>query len=572
MNSSWRRYTVVGAEILFIAAAPIAAFYAFSISLINQNNTVDAWFYTGYGQELKVFIDVFGWQYYAARFPVILLIAAAERFIDPVLGFALLRYAILLACGIPLYVWARRRFGIPFAVAAYAFLLANPLLARTILWDYTIFLSVPAALAGMALWQISDRPTFLTRAVSGFAFCVAVVSHVFTGTAIAVFFVVEAGFRLMRREYVALALLDIAAPVVGATACYAIGMACYFAIIGPFDLLAPVWSTLEAIWSGDEYALSHSRAVTDWLWENTNVLVPPFLVASIAIAFPRELLKDTVVARAWWFGFIYCAAYATYQFLFRRFVLETYYYFAHLTLVAYLLFPVYLYLIARKLPAKQQIAAVGLGLAVLICGPLVVHYTFDYSTLNKVATASRVSLTVGLPLVILIGTGRFAQKSTILTCCRAISVIAGIQILSLITPVFGSMYLGPLLREHEVYRAAVQMVRIFGQYSTSSKSVMLWYPHEEREIATSIASTVILESISDPFETAGGLPIIGDYERERLNLPEERFIMLLSYNPETIAEGKQELLKNGYLIREVTQQLIGDADFKVHLDLVEIVK
>lgn len=101
---------------------------------------------------------------------------------------------------------------------------------------------------------------------------------------------------------------------------------------------------------------------------------------------------------------------------------------------------------------------------------------------------------------------------------------------------------------------------------------MLWYPHREREIASSIASTVILDSISAPFGTAGGLPIIGDYERERLNLPEERFIMLLSYNPETIAEGKQELLRNGYLIREAMQQLIGDADFKVHLDLVEIVK
>ena len=43
MNSSWRRCTLVGAETLFAAAALIAAFYAFSISLINQDYTVDAW-------------------------------------------------------------------------------------------------------------------------------------------------------------------------------------------------------------------------------------------------------------------------------------------------------------------------------------------------------------------------------------------------------------------------------------------------------------------------------------------------------------------------------------------------
>ena len=58
-------------------------FFALRISLINQDGGLDAWLYTGYGQEFKTLQELFGWTYYAVRFPVILLDLAVPKSLDP---------------------------------------------------------------------------------------------------------------------------------------------------------------------------------------------------------------------------------------------------------------------------------------------------------------------------------------------------------------------------------------------------------------------------------------------------------------------------------------------------------
>src|SRR4029079_19505230 len=95
------------AEILFVLAAPIIGFFVLRISLINQLYFLDPWLYTGYGKEFKLLQQLFGWTYYSVRFPVILLNLAVPKGLDPVLGFALVRYLVFLTGGVPLYLWAR---------------------------------------------------------------------------------------------------------------------------------------------------------------------------------------------------------------------------------------------------------------------------------------------------------------------------------------------------------------------------------------------------------------------------------------------------------------------------------
>ena len=189
------------AEGLFVALAPILGFFALRISLINQDGGLDAWLYTGYGQEFKTLQELFGWTYYAVRFPVILLDLAVPKSLDPVIGFAIVRYVIFLSCAIPLYLWARLNFGVIYAIAAILFLICNPLFPRLLLMDWTVFVSVPMAVAGIALWQLSNKPSAIVRGLSGFAFCASVASHAFTGTAIASFFLVEASRRLIKQQY-----------------------------------------------------------------------------------------------------------------------------------------------------------------------------------------------------------------------------------------------------------------------------------------------------------------------------------------------------------------------------------
>jgi hypothetical protein len=560
------------AEILFVVIAPVVGFFALHIGLINQDQSVDPWIYTGYGQEFPLLQQLYGWPYYAVRFPVILLNFAVPKGLDPVLGFAIVRYLVFLLCGVPFYLWARYQFGIVYAIAAYLFLFCNPLFPRLLLWDLTPFVSVPMALVGITLWLLPPKSNDINwmlanRVLAGFAFAASVAAHAFTGTAIAVFFVAEAARRLFKREYFGFVLFDVTAPIAGAVICFAIGIAFYFVILGPFDPSVIFTSTLSAIRAGDQYAASHSSEVSTWIWLDTYVFVPFLLVGFIAIGFTRDLLKDNAISRVWWFGFLYCAVYAAYQFLLHRFVLETSVYFFHLSLVVYLLFPVCLYLITRKLAPRGQTIVVSIAIAVLILTPMLVPVVLQGGLMNF-EVVSIIGVILAISAVYSIG---LVTTTASIVSAYAIALVVAVQILTLSAPEFSGMYSNPSqAEEYDVYRAAVEMVRLFASYASPSHRVKVWYSPEEFSI-TSIASTVLLDSINKNFE-GDGLPAVSDYERSQIGSPELRYIMMLSINSESIAKGKDALIRNGYQFRDVEHGRIGGVSFSADFDLIELTR
>ena len=164
---------------------------------------------------------------------------------------------------------------------------------------------------------------------------------------------------------------------------------------------------------------------------------------------------------------------------------------------------------------------------------------------------------------------RLVTKAASVAAVYAVALVCVVQFLALSAPAFGTIYSNPeQAKQYDVYRAAVEMVRIFGRYATPSHTVMLWYRGEEFSIG-SIASTVLLYGINKPFQM-GGLPDVGKYERSMLRSPELGYIMMLSENAELIAEGKEALTRNGYHFRDVEERTIGGANFKADLDLVEL--
>ena len=468
-----RQYVTEG---FFVALAPIVGFFALRISLINQDGGLDAWLYTGYGQEFKTLQELFGWTYYAVRFPVILLDLAVPKTLDPVAGFAMVRYVVFLSCSIPLYLWARLNFGVIYAIVAILFLICNPLFPRLLLMDWTVFVSVPMAVAGIALWQLSNKPNAIVRGLSGFAFCASVASHAFTGTAIASFFLVEASRRLIKRQYSDLFWLDVASPVVGAALCFAIGMAFYFSIIGPFDPRVIVTVTLSAIGAGDQYSAAHHLELGQWIWSSTNTLVPAIMLSFVVIGFSRELFKDTVVARVAWFALVYCSAYASYEFLFHRFVLENYFYFFHLTIVCYLLFPICLYLITRNLTSINRVVVVGLTITALIATPLLKnHFTIAPEALEAIVTRSSSFAIAGIiTILVAIRRASVAARSVAGAAAYAVALVLLVQFAGLSAPDFGAIYANPRqAREFDVYRAGVETVRLFARFATPSQKLML---------------------------------------------------------------------------------------------------
>ena len=66
-----------------------------------------------------------------------------------------------MLAGIPLYLLANRHFGRAAAACGYLFLFCNALFLRVLLWDLTPFVSVPLAVAGIAIWLLAEKRRWL---------------------------------------------------------------------------------------------------------------------------------------------------------------------------------------------------------------------------------------------------------------------------------------------------------------------------------------------------------------------------------------------------------------------------
>jgi hypothetical protein len=558
-------------ELACLLLAPVAAVGLFKISLINQDGCLDPWLYTGYGQNFRLLQAMFGWTYYAVRFPVMFLNQVFPGSMDPVAGYVLLRYLLLLGCGAPLYLWSRRRFGVPVAALSYLFLLANPLLPRVLLWDLTTFVSVPMALAGICLWHLELRPLLLSRMLAGFLFCASVASQAFTGTAILAFFLVELCHRLASGRIRALVMFDMLAPCVGASICFALGMLFYYVEVGPFDPTIVFTVTIGAAKAGNAYAILNSATTFDWLVTQYNAYVPYLLVLVAAVGLGRALLSGSSEARVAWFGLLYSAAYAVYQFVFHGFVLDEFVYFAHLTIVAYLLFPLCLGLIVNGLSPAPKICVLALAAGLLVLfpllnrsAPLLIDTAQAWMSGSAPAAAS-----IGLVALVCAVLLRLPRRAA-LASAAAVILVGVVQLVCFVSPSHRSIFVNPYeSREFGVYHAAVQMLKSYSALAKPDAKIILWYPNDEASLL-SIASAALLFTLQAPFQPHAGEPKIGAYERSRLQIPGLRYVMMLSMSPAELEDRLNALQEAGVAVREVSRKEIGDGVFHTDLEIVEL--
>ena len=559
-------------EALVIAIAPVATWGVLRFSLINQDGYIDPWIYTGYGQIFRSMHENFGWPYYAVRFSVIALNEAASL-VSPDLGYAILRYLLVLMCGVPLYLWARASFGRGVALLSYLFLFWNPLLPRILLWDLTTFVSVPTALAGMALWLLADRPA--SRFLAGFLWMASIAAHPFTGTAIGAFVVIQTIRRLRAREFLRLVVRDVLAPGAGAAVCLLLGLLYYRLRIGSFDPGALLTVTLDAISAGNQFAAAHRTPVATWLLSEYHIFVPLLCVVLGAVLLRRRLADNTAVASVWWFAVAYSLMYAVYQFAFGRFVLETFYYFAHLTLVVFLLVPVIFSEIASAVPVflrRRVLVAAAIALALI---PLMNR--FDPARVALLGTSARDSPIAGVVLAMaslcicgaagsLIHRGRGAMATVAVFGL----LVQALTFLSLWHQyVFDTRHTA---RERDVYLAASEMLKVFESYSKPDASVKLWFCATDYSIR-SMASSVLLSTLHQPFETSGYscLPRIELHE-QRLLLNPPAYVMMLDETGASFIPRDAALTTEGFSLRETTSKTIGGATFHARLRLVHLTR
>ncbi|HEX5108646.1 MAG TPA: hypothetical protein VFV95_09380 [Vicinamibacterales bacterium] len=558
------------AEWTLLLLAPPSAWLAFGIVLINQDFFIDPWYYVGYGRAFTVLYEMFGWRYYAVRFPVMMLNELSLSGVHPLIGYAVLRYLLVLGCGLPLYAWARRELGRTPAAIGYLFLVCNPLLPRIILWDLTTFVAVPMALAGFAVWLLSDRLPW--RALSGFLMMASVASHTFTGTAVAAFLAVQVVRRLRARDLRRLLLNDVAATAGGAAACFAIGCAYYLARVGPFDPTLLVTVPAETIAIGQEYVVTHSTPFSVWAAREYHVYVPPLCVAMSAVLLGRRVLENTAVASVWWFAAIYTVGYGIYQFVFNSFVLETFYYFAHLTLVVYLLIPVLVAGFSNVRSRQPQRVLAFAGAAALLVLPLTNHQApslgdwldnYAYSNVPLLAgmLVAAALLVAGGRTLVSNGAGAMAL-GLFLLCVQAFTLLSPIH-----RRVFDSQHRD---RETAVYVAALQMLDVFEEFSKPGARVIPWHCPTQYSMG-SIASTVLVYSLSDPWSKGPCEARIGDFEVGQLRA-RPRYVLLMNEHPEIFDAQETALRGAGYQVKERLTKTIGGDAYRATIRLVEILQ
>ena len=568
VSPSWRAFAI---EVFVILLSPVAAWLLLGITLINQDGYVDPWFYTGYGRAFTTLYALFGWPYYVVRFPVVIL-NEAFSWSHPVLGFGVLRYLLLLACGIPLYRWARTTFGRSVALPSYLFLFCCPLLPRILLWDLTTFVSVPMALAGMGLWLVDESRT--GRLLSGICMTAAVAAHAFTGTAVGIFVLVQVVRRVRAGQYRQLVVSDICMTAFGAITCLIIGWGYYRYRIGPFDPTIFFSTTAGAAASGNAYAGSHATPFIAWAATQQHVYIPVLCVALGGILLGRSVLENTAKSSIWWFGLLYLAAYATYQFVFGRFVLETFYYFAHLTITIFLLVPIIIGELFKDTPPSMKWRACAVTVAGLLALPVYNHIALSqwdvvlhafYGSLTALAV-----LLIGAAIVGLFSISLRRRPLGGAFCAASFMVM--VQLLAFVSPSQRSVFDSRrAARETGVYLATLDMLSVFSQYTYPSGHVMLWFCPSQTSLL-SVASSVLLYTVHNSFSGTDEACVgtIGSSERSRLQSRPVRYILMLDQTGVPFDTWDTSLRHEGYAPYEVLSKTIGDRAYSTKLRLVAL--
>lgn len=558
----------------FFLVVPVLAYYFYGICPINQDESIDPWFYTGYANAFVALQRVFGWPYYAVRFAANIPAYALVDWFGSLRGYMVSRYLLILLAGIPLTLWVDRRFGWRPAVVTFLFFLCNPIFLRPVLWEYTQAYGIPYAIAGISAWLLAAPRPLFSRFMAGAAMFAAMASHVFLITAVGAFVLVALVQRVRKREFAALALYDILLPSAGALACLGVGYALYVLKVGVFDPTVLVSVQINAISAGHDYNVTHHTAFMTWGPKSLYMYVCPALLCLTAALLRRRLLATDHLATIWWFAFIYQAFYFGYQFFLKGFVVETYYYFDYLSVAICVLMALWAGLVS-ELDGRQRGITLLLGLTAV--SPLVAMPIFGrlYASgqLPPQSFGSGVFALVagGIAIVIVTSITLAAPR---LRWAGGLSIAAGLVLVQGFSfwdlahkKVFQA---ATFPRERGVYRVATDVSHIFAAYSTPERRLRGWYRTQSYSLGSAF-SVMLLDTINPAF-SLGGMPQIGEYEVKRLREPQTAYVLVLAEKKQDTVDGEAALSKAGFQTALEFDRRLGRDPYFAYARLLRLVR
>jgi hypothetical protein len=558
-------------DLFFILVAPVAAWWMLDINLFPQAGSVDPWFYTGVGQIFNSLVDVYGWPYYLVRFPITFVNRLCCRNAYPDVGYILLRYLLVVGAGGSLYSMALKKMGRPAAMIGYLYLFCNPLFLRVIAWDLTPFLSVPAALAGAAIWLHSEKEAMWRYPLAGGLFCISVNSHIFTSTAIACFLMAAIIAHLLSKRPIrdlAVALLGM---LVGFAAVGALGWWYYYELVGPIDPLL-FWKVNRAVLAaGSDYALTHARPFWTWAAQETYFYVPYLWIAA-ALILRRGLVEKKTYWTILLASILYGAFYLLYRFMLGRFVIEAHYYFGHIWAVCYLLVPLVAAQAAQQTNLSYWIVLVFMLISLPADWLVGMHnrgqiewLTRAWGVYGAVAVALLAAV-AGIACLRLFKSHRGVAIASLGLFC------ATLQFLSILPHASREVYgIPPQAHRRDLYMVGIQHAKLWATYARKEQIPLLWYQSAPDDLdISSVVFTTFGDALHNKWQH-GGMPNIGEYERQRLAEPGKCYLFLLAKNPDDIQQGKKALAAAGLESTTLEQTVLASGSLKIFAEIVQYI-
>lgn len=368
-QTTFRRAAVALAPPVVILIAPLLGVLVLRAPLFNNLPYRDPWFYSGYAWSLAHHVEIFGWFYYAVRFPVILPIQWTTEIFGPVTGYVVLRYLLLVAAGGLLYGCVRRFSSVAVGCASVIMLAASPFYVRMVLWDYG-FVVLPCSIAGVALWFVAAaRGRGLWRFIgAGALLSAAVFASALAATVVIALLAVE-GIGAARgglSDFGRFTARCVAAAA-GGLLVFIAGYLGYRVYLGPFPIRDLVQPILEFMRQNNQLSAPFQRPVSDFLHTEPRIYAPVLLSLAVVVVLGRSLLDNSLRARVAQFAVGYVTLLWLYRFAITSSVLETWW--AYSMAAVSMCFAVPVILDGLRSPQARQgsrgiLAAAVLGMAV----------------------------------------------------------------------------------------------------------------------------------------------------------------------------------------------------------------
>jgi hypothetical protein len=551
-------------ELLFVALLPFAAVVAFKVSVVNHFGTIDPWLYMGLARNIDLSYHQNGLTYYAVRFPVILPLRAAWLMFGDIWGYLIIHYlAALLLVG-SIYVLARRTYGNHVALAAAVFVVATPIAAYFLTWDYVTFLVVPYMTGAISLWLLGENRRPLYSFASGFLACCAIASHAFVAMSLGVFYLSQAGLAIWRgRSETIRCVASAAVAACGLALCVIFGWLAYRSLIGPFHiyelLTIPTFSAIQIAnmetWSKPFNAIMLNKY---------NVYVPLILLGATTVSL-KSMKPDRPIADMIIFFGLSITAHYTYSYVFPNFPMQSFY-FVYLSPAIFLLAITTLGELCLR---KRSLVMFSASLVIVgICFAWLSGWPFTATDFSRGSVTALVVLCLASISALFVM--RSSRRWPFLAPIGAVSLAATIQISLLTSEDFSERFGRWDARQWSVYRAGATIADTVAERSRDGSRVLTWVSKDRADLGARMSGFVNFWSfLSDPFNGAG-MPVFEPTTRIKLLAPDVKFVLLVSTAPDEIQSGIRSIRDNGFSIETDPVTEIGNDAAPVYSVLAHI--